>query len=134
LSPSKSSRLTAPRPLPNRTPPPLLSSAFILLALPIFLLAGWPFRGWALAAALWAAGQVFGFLLTRFPLGAGSAGASAAVGLGMIFRSLVVGVALVLVAVSDKRVAIAAALLYLLAFTIELALSLLSYFSAEPLG
>jgi hypothetical protein len=52
----------------------------------------------------------------------------------MIFRSLVVGVALVLIAVSDKRVALAAALIYLLAFTVELALSLLSYFSAEPLG
>jgi len=104
------------------------------LTLPVFLLAGWPIRGWALAAALWAAGQVFGFLLARFPLGAGNAGASAAVGLGMIFRSLVVGVALVLVAVSDKRVAIAAASVYLLAFTIELALSLLSYFSAEPIS
>lgn len=126
--------MTAPRPLPNRTLPPLVSSAFIVLALPIFLLAGWPLRGWALAAALWAAGQVFGYLLRRFPLGAGNAGASAAVGLGMIFRSLVVGVALVLVAVSDKRVAIAAAVLYLLAFTIELALSLLSYFSAEPIS
>ncbi|MGC9973924.1 MAG: hypothetical protein ABSC36_00860 [Gaiellaceae bacterium] len=126
--------MTAPRPLPNRTLPPLVASAFILLTLPVFLLAGWTLRGWALAAALWVAGQVFGFLLTRLPLGAGSAGLSAAVGLGMIFRSLVVGVALVLIAVSDKRVALAAALIYLLAFTVELALSLLSYFSAEPLG
>jgi len=134
LSPSKPSRLTAPRPLPNRTLPPLVASAFILLTLPIFWLAGWSLRGWALAAALWAAGQVFGLLLTRFPLGAGSTGTSAAVGLGMIFRSLVVGVALVFVAVSDKRIALAAALLYLLAFTVELALSLLSYFSTEPLG
>lgn len=126
--------MTAPRPLPNRTLPPLVASAFILLTLPVFLLAGWSLHGWTLAAALWVAGQVFGFLLTRLPLGAGRAGLSAAVGLGMIFRSLVVGVALVLIAVSDKRVALAAALIYLLAFTIELALSLLSYFSAEPLG
>ena len=105
-----------------------------MLALPVFWLAGWPLRGWALAVALWIAGQVLGFLLTRFPLGAGSAGASAAVGLGMVFRSLLVGVALILVAVSDQRVALTAALLYLLAFTIELALSLLSYFSAEPIS
>ena len=125
--------MTAPRPLPNRTLPPLVSSAFIVLALPIFLLAGWPLRGWALAAALWTAAQLFGLLLTRLPLGAGSAGASAAAGLGMIFRSLVVGVVLVIVAVSDARTAVAAALLYVLAFTVELALSLFSYFSAEPL-
>jgi hypothetical protein len=69
----------------------------------------------------------------RLPLGAGQAGASAATGLGMIFRSLVVGVVLVIVAVSNEKVAVAAALLYLLAFTVELALTLFSYFSAEPL-
>jgi hypothetical protein len=105
----------------------------VLLALPVFLAAGWPFRGWALAAALWAAAQLFGLLLTRLPLGAGRAGASAAAGLGMIFRSLVVGVVLVIVAVSDASTAVTAALLYVLAFTVELALSLFSYFSAEPL-
>ncbi len=125
--------MSAPRPLPDRTRPPLVASAFILLALPVFWAAGWPLRGWALAAALWVAGQAFGFLLARFPLGAGDVGASAAAGLGMIFRSLVVGVVLILVAVSNQEVAIAAALLYLLAFSIELALSLHSYFSAEPL-
>ena len=126
--------MTAPRPLPNRTLPPLVASAFVLLALPVFLAAGWPLRGWALAAALWAAAQLLGFGLTRLPLGAGQAGASAVVGLGMIFRSLLVGVVLVIVAVSNEKVAVAAALLYLLAFTIELALSLFSYFSTEPLS
>jgi hypothetical protein len=126
--------LTAPRPLPSRTLPPLAASALVLLALPVFLAAGWPFRGWALAAALWAAAQLFGLVLTRLPLGAGHAGASAATGLGMVFRSLVVGVVLVIVAVSNQKVAIAAALLYLLAFTVELTLSLLSYFSAEPIS
>jgi hypothetical protein len=126
--------LTAPRPLPSRTLPPLAASALVLLALPVFLAAGWPFRGWALAAALWAAAQLFGLVLTHLPLGAGHAGASAATGLGMVFRSLVVGVVLVIVAVSNQKVAIAAALLYLLAFTVELTLSLLSYFSAEPIS
>ena len=126
--------MTAPRPLPNRTLPPLAASAFILAALPVFLAAGWSLRGWSLAAALWLGAQVFGLVLTRVSLGVGSPGGSAVVGLAMIFRSLAVGIALVLVAVSDKRVALAAALIYLLAFTVELALSLLSYFSAEPLG
>ncbi len=113
--------------------PPLAASAFILAALPVFLAAGWPLRGWSLAAALWLGAQVFGLVLTRVSLGAGNAGGSAAVGLAMIFRSLAVGIALVLVAVSDASTAVAAALLYVLAFTVELALSLLSYFSAEPL-
>jgi hypothetical protein len=110
-----------------------VASVFILLALPIFLLAGWPLRGWALAAVLWVGVQSIGFVLTRVSLGAGNAGASAAAGLAMIFRSIIVGIVLLLVAVSDKTTALAAALLYVLAFTVELTFSLLSYFSAEPL-
>ena len=51
----------------------------------------------------------------------------------MSFRALAVGIVLILVAVSNQPVALAAALLYVLAFTVELALSLISYFSAEPL-
>ncbi len=127
------SLLTTPRPLPDRKMPAVAASGLVLLALPVFLAAGWPLRGWLLAAALWAAGQAFGLMLTRFPLGAESAGASAEVGLGMSFRSVAVGVVLVVVAVSNAGVAVAAAIVYALAFTLELLLSLASYFSAEPL-
>jgi hypothetical protein len=42
-----------------------------------------------------------------------------------------VGIPLVVVTVSDESVGIAAALLYALAFTLELAVSLVSYFGAE---
>jgi hypothetical protein len=105
----------------------------VLAALPVFLAAGWPFAGWGLAAALWLGAQAFGFLLTRLSLGAGRLPSSAAAGFGMSFRALAVGIVLILVAVSNPTVALAAALLYVLAFTVELALSLISYFSAEPL-
>lgn len=103
------------------------------MALPVFLAAGWSFAGWGLGAALWIGAQSFGYLLTRLPLGADHLPSSIAVAFGMSFRALAVGIVLILVAVSNKTVAIPAALLYVFAFTVELALSLISYFSAEPL-
>ena len=51
----------------------------------------------------------------------------------MSFRTVVVGVVLLVVASSNERVGIAAAAVYALAFTVELALSLITYYSGEPL-
>ncbi len=45
---------TTPRSVPGRLAPMLAGSGLILLALPVFAIAGWPLRGWALAAVLWA--------------------------------------------------------------------------------
>ncbi|MBE3088478.1 MAG: hypothetical protein IMZ71_05130, partial [Chloroflexi bacterium] len=81
----------------------------------------------------WIGAWLFGYLLTKLPLGADHAASSVAIGFGMSFRTVVVGVVLVVVAVSNERVGIAAAALYALAFTVELALSLISYYSREPL-
>ena len=41
----------------------------IALALPVFLVAGWPLAGWALAAVLWLAGQALALLLARLRSG-----------------------------------------------------------------
>ena len=76
---------------------------------------------------------LFGYLLTKLPLGADRAASSVAVGFGMSFRTVVVGVVLLVVASSNERVGIAAAAVYALAFTVELALSLITYYSGEPL-
>ena len=62
------SNLTAPRPLPDRTWPQLAAGVLVALALPVFLAAGWPLRGWLLAAALWTGAWLFGYLLTKLPL------------------------------------------------------------------
>jgi hypothetical protein len=40
---------TNPRPVPGRLAPMLAGSALIVLALPIFAIAGFPLKGWALA-------------------------------------------------------------------------------------
>ena len=56
-----------PRPVPGRLAPALAGSAVVVLALPVFVVAGWPLDGWLLAATLWVAGQAFAWLLTRLP-------------------------------------------------------------------
>ncbi len=122
---------TTPRPIPGRLVPALAGTGLIVLALPVFVVAGWPFGGWLLAAVLWLAGQIFGWMLTRLSLDAGNLAAAGMRGIGTSFRAIAVGIPLVAVTVSDEGVGLAAALLYALAFTLELAVSLVSFFGAE---
>jgi hypothetical protein len=122
---------TTPRPIPGRLVPALAGSAVIVLALPIFAVAGWPLAGWTFAAVLWVAAQAFAWLLTRLSLDAGNLAAAGMRGIGTSFKAIAVGIPLVAVTVSDERVGVAAALLYAFAFTVELAVSLVTYFGAE---
>ena len=120
-----------PRPVPGRLVPALAGSAVVVLALPVFLAAGWPLDGWLLAATLWVAGQLFALLLTRLPLGTGNLAAAGMRGIGTSFRAILIGVPLVAVTISDERVGLAAAILYALAFSVEFAVSLVEYFGQE---
>ena len=123
--------VTTPRPVPSQVAPVLAGAAVIALALPVFLVAGWPVAGWLLAAVLWLAAQTLGLLLARLPLGAANLAASGVRGIGMMFRSVAVMVVVIAVAASDAEVGVAAGLLYAAAYTLELAVSLLSYFGAD---
>jgi hypothetical protein len=120
-----------PRPVPGRLVPALAGTAVVVLALPVFVAADWPLRGWLLAATLWIAGQLFALLLTRLPLGMGNLAAAGMRGIGTSFRAMAVGIPLVAVTVANESVGIAAAIVYALAYTLELALSLVTYFDAE---
>ena len=122
---------TTPRKVPPRLAPMLAGTALVVLALPVFAIAGWPLRGWALAAILWAAAQGLAFLLTRLPLDEGNLAAAGVRGIGMSFRAFLVGIPLVAVTVGDTRVGLAAAAVYALAYTLELAISLVTFFSVE---
>jgi hypothetical protein len=128
----KTGVFSTPRPLPNRVLPALASGVLIVAALPVFAAAAWPLAGWALGAAIWAGAQALGLLLARLRLGADSLAASGVVGIGMTFRAVAVGVVLIAVAASDGGLALAAGLLYALAYTLELSLSLATYFGGEP--
>lgn len=120
-----------PRPVPSRLAPAIAGGCVILLALPVFAIAGWPLQGWALGAVLWAAALAFSLLLARLPRDPGNLAAAGMRGIGTTSRALLVGVPLVAVTVSDERVGIAAAALYGLAFTVELAVGLVTYFGGE---
>jgi hypothetical protein len=120
-----------PRPVPGRLVPALAGSVVVALALPVFLAAGWPLRGWVLAATLWVAAQLFALLLARLPLGAGNLAAAGMRGIGTSFRAFAIGIPLVAVTVADERVGLAALVVYALAFTVELGASLVEYFGAE---
>jgi hypothetical protein len=122
---------TKPRSVPGRLAPMLAGSGLILLALPVFAIAGWPLKGWALAAVLWTAAQAFGYMLTRLPLDEGNLAAAGVRGIGMGFRAFIVGIPLVAITVADSRVGLAAAVLYVCAYTIELAVSLVTFFGAD---
>ena len=52
-------------------------------------------------------------------------------GIGTTSRALLVGIVLVIVTVSNESVGIAAALLYAIAFTVELGVGLATYFGGE---
>jgi hypothetical protein len=121
-----------PRPVPSRFLPVIASGALIALALPVFVVAGLPIRGWALAAVLWVAAEAVGLLLSRLSLGADNLAASGVRGVGMMFRSVAVMVVVIVVAASNPAVGVSAGVLYALAYTLELALSLTTYFTSEP--
>lgn len=123
---------STPRPVPSRLVPTVAGGAVVALALPVFVVAGWPLAGWALAAVLWAAALAFSLLLARLSRDPGNLAAAGMRGIGTTSRALLVGVPLVAVTVSDEAVGIAAAAVYALAFTVELAVGLVTYFGAEP--
>lgn len=122
---------STPRPLPSRLAPVVAGGTIIALALPIFAVAGWPLQGWALAAVLWAASEVFALVLTRLPSDPDNLAAAGVRGIGTTSRALLVGIVLVIVTVSNETVGLAAAILYAVAFTAELAVGLASYFGGE---
>lgn len=100
-------------------------------ALPVFLLAGWPIEAWGLAAALWLGGQALSLVLGRLRAERDSLAAAGVLGLGMMFRGIAVMVVLIAVAASDADLAVAAALLYALAYSLELGLSVAAYYGGE---
>ncbi len=123
--------LLKPRPAPGRLVPLLAGAGVIVLSLPVFLVAGWSLSGWVLGAVLWAASEGLGLLLARLRLGMGNLAASGVVAFGMMFRAIAVMVVLIAVAVSDAELALSAALLYALAYSLELGVSVVAYFTGD---
>jgi len=109
----------------------LLSIALLLaLALPVFLLTGWPLAGLGLAAALWLAVHAIDVFLGQARKQTGNLAASGVQAFGLFFKSIGLLVVLFAALATDPDLAVAAALSYALAYTAELGLSLALYFGA----
>ena len=122
---------STPRPIPGKLIPALGGTAVIVVALPVFLIVGWPMASWAIAAALWVVFLAIGFFLEHLPLGMGNLASAGVVAMGRMFRAAgLVGI-LILITVSDSELGFPAAILYAIAFSVEFALSLLAYFGEE---
>lgn len=117
-----------PRAVPGKRLPAAGGALVIALALPVFLLGGWNVAGWALGAVLWLGLELIDLLLTRVRTRTGNLAASAVLAFGLTFKAVAVLAVLVAAAVSHPRLALAAALVYVLAYTFELGLSLATYF------
>jgi hypothetical protein len=111
--------------------PALGGTAVVVLALPIFLIAGWSIGAWGIAAALWAGYQAIGLLLRRVQLGSDNLAAAGLVAFGRMTRAVALVAILIAVAVSNSGLGLPAAVVYGLAFTVEFALSLVAYFGGE---
>jgi hypothetical protein len=123
--------ILTPRALPDRRMPVIAGALVVVIALPVFLTAGWGIEGWALGAGLWVASQVLGFVFTRVGIGAPKLSGSGFVAFGMMSRGIVLMVVAIVVAAFDPELALGGALVYAAAYTVELALSLTAYYSGS---
>jgi hypothetical protein len=120
------SALFTPRPEPGHLLPALAGGVVLLVALPVFLIAGWPIGGWALATVLFVAVHALDLIVARLGNGAKV--------FGVLFKALGLLVILIATAASNQDLAIAAVLTYALAYTAEFGLSLATYYGREPIG
>lgn len=123
--------LLVPRPVPRGHVPAIVGTLVVVLAVPVFVLAHWRIAAWALAAALWIAGQGLALVLQRLPLGMGSLASSGAVAFGRMFRAVAVMAVLIAVTLSDSSLGLPALAVYVLAYTVEFGSSLVMYFGGE---
>jgi hypothetical protein len=123
---------STPRPVPARLAPFLAGVGVVVLALPVVLAGGFSVSGWALAAVLWGAAEALGWWLSRIPTGADNLGASGIVGVGYAVRGIGAMVVLLVVAAANKEVGVTAFVVYALAYTLSLGVSLIEYFGAKP--
>jgi hypothetical protein len=125
-----SALFSTPRPEPNHLLPLVGGTLLLALALPIFLVAGWPVAGWGLAAVLWVAVHAIDVFLGRARKQTGNLAASGVQAFGLFFKSIGLLAVLFAALATDPHLAVAAVLTYALAYTFELGLSLVFYFGA----
>ena len=120
-----------PRPVPESRLPALGGTVVVVVALPVFLIAGWRLAAWGIAAGLWLVFLLIGALLRHLQLGSDNLAAAGLVAFGRMTRAVALVAILIVIAVKDSGLGLPAAVVYAVAFTVELALSLVAYFGGE---
>jgi hypothetical protein len=121
---------STPRPEPGHLLPALGGALLIVLALPVFFVFDLSIAGWALAAVLWCAVHGIDVVLTQTRSRTGNLAASGVQAFGLFFKAIGLLVVLLVAAVANPHLAVAAALTYALAYTFELGLSIVTYLGA----
>ncbi len=125
---------STPRAEPDHLLPAVGSGLVLALALPVFVISGWPLAGWGLAAVLWVGVHALDRVLARARQRTGSLAASGVQAFALFFKSIGLLVVLFATVAADRNVGLAAAVTYALAYTFELGLSLVFYFGAARQG
>jgi hypothetical protein len=127
----KTELLKTPRPVPGRLLPAAGAVVVLALALAVFLVAGWSLKGWALGAGLWAGLEAFSLVIARLRARTTGVAGSSLQGIELFVKAVAVLAVVLAAAQSDGSVAVGAILVYALAYTLELTLSVASYFGSE---
>jgi hypothetical protein len=123
--------LSRPRPIPGRLLPFAGAAVAVALALPVVLVGGWPVKGWALGAILWAGLAALSVVIAMLRARTTGVASSSLQGIELLVKALAVLAVILAAAHSDASVAVVAILVYALAYTLELMLSVASYFGSE---
>lgn len=91
------------------------------LAVPVFLLAGWPLEGWFWATALWAVNRYAQSVLERRAARAGALRGVGIMGASMLVRPWIGMLALFLITKDDRTLVVSSVGLFLLLVTIDIA-------------
>jgi hypothetical protein len=127
----KTELLKTPRPVPGRLLPAAGAAVVLARALAVFLVADWPLKGWVLGAALWAGLEAFALVIARLRQNVQGVAGSSLQGIELFVKAVAVLGVVVAAAQSDGKVALGAILVYALAYTLQLTLSVATYFGSE---
>jgi hypothetical protein len=110
--------------------------ALLVLALPVFVLAGWPLGGYAVAAGAWLVQRGIQVVASRRATAAQKRGERrAALGIlagATLARVWLIALAVLLVGLADREAGLAAALLSAALFTVYLATQFVTRLVVEP--
>lgn len=126
----RSGTLMTPRPVPGKLAPALAALIVLGVALAVFLIADWDVRGWALGAVLWGGLRGISLLVDHVRKDVSPAAAGGFKAFELVFKALAALVVLLAVAVTDADLALPVILVFALAYTAELGLSLAAYFGS----